>query len=297
MSSTIDRPTANIRVFAPEQWGEVTKFRMFAHSTYQLKPRENMALHGVEGHFQKYSVLLGLAQRLAPALIEDNEEVDKQGYSSAIRSKELAAIVDALFSELYSAVDCTRQVIAAIYGKYKGVTAKSTSKLFKNASEGKLDEKVPKEIRVALAEANWFPKLRDIRTAITHYNIGSCHMDKDGRISYFLHQFGTQTNTLVTEDVIQEVSTYANQINKLLGRIYRTLNNTLKDVETVQICGIFGGRIYQRFVSSQEARDFNSGRCKSYEWFEKDTEPTCPFTKDCGAYVRSLALKEKVSRT
>lgn len=200
------------------------------------------------------------------------------------------------FSELYSAVDCTRQIIAAIYGKYKGVPAKSTSKLFKNASEGKLDERVPIEIRAALAEASWFPKLRDIRTAIIHYNIGSCHMGEDGRISYFLQQFGTQNNTLVTEDVIQEVLTYADQINRFLGRIYRALNNTLKDVETVQICGIIGGRIYERYVSPQEARDFNSGRCKSYAWFEKDTEPTCPFAKNCRAYVRSLVLKDKANR-
>jgi hypothetical protein len=39
----------------------------------------------------------------------------KLGYSKATRSKELAAIIDTLFCELYSVVDCTRTVIGAIY--------------------------------------------------------------------------------------------------------------------------------------------------------------------------------------
>jgi hypothetical protein len=65
----------------------------------------------------------------------------------------------------------------------------------------------------------------------------------------------------------------------------------LEDKETEHLCGIFHHRAYQRFVSPGEARDFNSGRCKSYEWFEKEEQPTCPLSDQCGAYVRPLEMR------
>ena len=62
----------------------------------------------------------------------------------------------------------------------------------------------------------------------------------------------------------------------------------MSDDDTVQICGIFHSLYYQRFVSPNEARDFHSGKCKSYESFEKGMMPTCLFADKCGAYARVL---------
>jgi len=290
MVSTEGKNPTNVIIFAPDIWGEVTKFRHFSSSKYRLPPYVIIALSGIEGHFQKYSILMRLAQNMAPKLVEDYEELANQGYSTATRSKELAAIIDTLFCELYSVVDCTRTVLGAIYGKCQNVPTKSTSKLFKNAGDDKIDERVPLEIRNALKDGqnDWFPRLKEIRDSINHYAIGSCS-ENEGKISYFHDCLGkTKSNVLVTDNAFQEISKYEGNVNKLLGRIFHSLNLTLSDNETIQICGIFGGLIYQRTVSLSEAKDFNSGSCKSFESFEKGLMPKCPLSSSCGAYTRVL---------
>jgi hypothetical protein len=190
-------------------------------------------------------------------------------------------------------VDCTRTVIGAIYGKFRNIPTDSTSKLFKKAAKDIIDERVPLEIRIALKEAHndWFPRLKEIRDAINHYGIGSCS-EHEGKISYYHERLGkTKYNVLVTEDAFQEVSKYADNVNKFIGQVFHCLNLTLKDVEIIQICGIFGRGYYQRFIKPNEARDFHSGRCKSFESFEKGLMPICPFIKNCGAYSRVLEQK------
>lgn len=127
MVSNDEKTLTNVITFTPHKWGEVQKFRHFASPTYNLPYHANIALEGIEGHFEKYNILLGLGQGLAPKIVEDHEELVKKGYSKATRSKELAAIIDTLFCELYSVVDCTRTVIGAIYVKIQNVP----SKLFK----------------------------------------------------------------------------------------------------------------------------------------------------------------------
>jgi hypothetical protein len=69
------------------------------------------------------------------------------------------------------------------------------------------------------------------------------------------------------------VARYADKINQFLGQVFHTLNNTFDDVEVDKICGIFGGLGYQRTASPYEAKDFNSGKCKSYLSFEKGSMP------------------------
>ena len=281
-------PSVNIIMFDPTKWSELTKFQRFASTTYDFDAYANSALRGVEGHFQKYNVLMGLAQKMIPKLVEDEEELIKQGYSKAIRSQELAAIIETLFCELHSCIDCTRKIIGAIYGKLPGVPSKSTTKLFTYAAKGDIDDRVPAEIRKALADAKWFPRFRKIRDAIIHSNVGTCSGD-DGQISYFHERLGkNKGNTLAIDDVFQDVSMYADNINKFLGCIFQALNDTLKDEATPQMCGIFSGRLYERFVSPHEAKNTHSGKCKSYEWFENDVHPTCPFVKSCGAYAKVL---------
>lgn len=128
--------------FAPETWGQVWKFIRFHSPTYKFSRNVDSALSGADGHFRKYMILMGLARKLVPDLGKDYEQAVKNGFSDAIHSKELAAILDSLFCELYSSVDCTRRVIAAVYGRYQGITSKSTSGLFENAGKHKIDERV-----------------------------------------------------------------------------------------------------------------------------------------------------------
>lgn len=281
--------------FAPDQWSEVRKFSMFSSSTYDLGKLGFKALGAVQGHFQKAQILKNLAYRLAPTLAEDREEIDKQGYTLAIRSQELAGVVEAVFDELYSTVDTTREALKPIYGNRRGYTSKSTRKLFRTAAEGNLDERIPEDIRQALADAerDWLADLRKIRDEITHWDVGSCFMRDDGGISYSHGGLGTPTQAYGIDNVMEEIEKYETAVSNFLKVIFGTLNTTLADKETEQFCGIFNYRIYQRFVSPREARDFNSGRCKSYEWFEDDDNPTCPLTDQCGAYARMLRLREE----
>ena len=285
-----NKKTTNGIIFAPDKWGEVRKFNNFATSTYILPHRANVALRGIDGHFEKYTILREISQSMASKLVEDDEELAKHGYSRAVRSKELAAVIDTLFCELYSVVDCTRTVIGAIYGNLQNIPTGSTSRLFKKAGENIIDEKVPLEIRNALKEAqnDWFPRLKNIRDTINHYGIGSCS-ENEGKISYYNELLEKKiNNVLITEDAFQEIEKYAENVNKFIERIFRCLYLTLNDIETIQNCGLFDSFIYQRTVSPSEAKDFNSGKCKSFESFEKGSMPKCPLINRCGAYARVL---------
>ena len=283
----------NLIDFTPEMWGEVTKFRRFYRSTYSLNHATTSALNGVEGHFLKYSALMKLTTEMIPKLAEDKEEAYKNGYSICLRSQQLAAIVETVICELYSAVDCTRRVLNGIYGNLPGINVKSTHKLFVNAEMGKIDERVPVEIRNALINANkdWYPHLQKIRVTINHSDVGSCGFPDGNKISYLHSDLGKNPgNVIVSDDIFKDVHNYYTKVNKFLGVVFKSLNDTLTDELTNQICGIFGGRAYRRVVSAHEAIDFNSGLCESYKWFEQESNPTCPFVKTCGAYLR---IKEK----
>lgn len=293
---------ANLRpviVFAPELWGEVEIFRKFYNTTYTLGKNAMSALYGVHGHFSRYHVLLALSKRLIPDLKKEYEEIIETGTYDAIRSKELAAIIDSMFCELYSSVDCTCRIIIYIYGRYPGIgiDRNSISGLFKNAVEHKIDDRVPLEIRNALeyGSHNWFQRLRKIRDAINHSSVGDCS-DLEGKmkgelepkISYshlsLANKFG---NTHVTDDVFKMLKDFEVNVNLFQGAVYHALNQTLEDKETTQVCGWFGGRVHLRTVSPKEAIDFNSGKCFSRIYFDNGDMPTCPFVNVCGAYVKS----------
>lgn len=284
-------------LFAPNRWRQIRKFRRFHRPTYQLNWCAESALSGADEHFEKYLIFKRICERLIPELSKDYEELTEKGHTEAIYSRELAAIVDSLFCELYSSVDCTRTVLGTIYKKYQGITSNSTSRLFKNASENKIDERVPYEIRKALEDGqnDWFPTLKHIRDAINHSSIGSCS-DLEGRrngeiepkIAYFHDRLGSKNgNILVTDDVFKMISEYEKKVNMFLGFVYHALNQTLENKETTQTCGVFNHRFYQRSVSPYEALNFHSGRCLSREWFEKEDQPTCPYVDICGAYIKS----------
>lgn len=286
-------------VFAPELWDEVEKFLKFYKTTYTFNKKSTSALYGVHGHFDRYHVLLTLSKRLVPDLKKEYEETIETGTSDAIRSRELAAIIDSMFCELYSSVDCTCRIIIDIYGRYPGIgiDRNSISGLFKNAVEHKIDNRVPLEIRNTLEHGynDWFKRLRKIRDAINHSSVGNCS-DFEGRIKGELElkiSYSHQTlanelgNDHVTDDVFKMLSELEVNVNLFHGTVYHSLNQTLEDKETTQVCGWFNGRVYLRIVSPKEAIDFNGGRCFSRIYFDNGDMPTCPFANICGAYVKS----------
>lgn len=280
-----------VQMFAPEHWGTVEKFVRFAPWTYGFSQAQGAALQGVLGHFEKAITLTRVAQRLEEGLALDREEVETTGYSAALRSKEFAAVVEEIFGELYACLDTMRQVLKAVYPKARGIKDK-TSSLFTNAVSGNLDPSLPEPIRSALVEAHddWFLCLRRIRTAVTHLSPGDCSPREDGKVAYFNSALGTLTNALALDNVWGEIGRYTDAVNGLLGVIFHELNITLKDERAEKVCGVYAERIYQRFVSPMEAVDFHGGVCKSYEWFEKPENPTCPRSGECGAYAQAQGL-------
>lgn len=287
MTQDNTKPMANVRVYCPEIWSDVERFLHFHSSTYALDDRERAYLRGAGGHLMKYQHLMRLAIRHIPSLDEDRVEFEKCGSSNMLRAKELAAIVETMYCELYSAIDCTRRVLPSLFPKAQGLPKKKTSTLFTNAIENKIDSKVPLEIRNQIKDAGeaWFPTLRDLRTRLVHSNVGTCIQNEDGTISYENGHF-FNNDRIVIKDVMRDVTEYRKNVGGFIASIFNRLMTTLKDQERETLCGIFDGLMYQRSLSPKESRDFNGGRCISHEWFDKEENPTCPYTDRCGAYQK-----------
>ena len=273
--------------FYPPKWGEIDRFHYFHSTTYKFNERICDVLRGVGSHFHKALVLQELAESLGPELKKDREELEARGYTGNHNGARLAAVGETIFCEFYSCVDCTRQVVADIYGNFQGVTSKSTRRFFQNAAEGKLDPRLPQLIREAFVNAGWYHKLRKVRDAVTHSDVGSCHSDKSGKIGYFNAAAKIDGKCFTLPDVFLKIRETEKAVNQFCGQIFHHLNSTLKDEEVFQVCGFFNGRCYSRFVRPSEAVDFHSGRCDAYTWFEKDGHPRCPYAEKCGAYTRA----------
>lgn len=277
--------------FFPPNWGEVDRFSHFSSTTYKFDERTGNALKGIASHFHKALILEELAESIAPDLKKDREELNAKGHTGNKNGARLSAVIETIFAELYSSVDCTRQVVAEIYKGLQGVTSKSTRRFFQNAADGILDPKLPALVREAFEKADWYVELRKLRDAIAHSDVGSCHLDEGvGKISYFNAALKDGDKFLRIEDIFEKIRSFQKAVNEFEGKIFRELNKTLKDDETFQICGFFGYRVYSRFVRPSEAVDFHSGRCDAFNWFEKDNNPHCPFTHQCGAYKKAKEI-------
>ncbi|MGP8201905.1 MAG: hypothetical protein ACLQU4_20635 [Limisphaerales bacterium] len=283
---------AKVITFAPQTWGEVDRFSHFYSTTYRFDHRIQAALRGIAGHFHKSNLLFDLANSIRPDLKKDREELRIKGTTSNKNGARLAAIVETIYCELYSTVDCTRETVAEIYKTFQGVTSKSTRRFFQNAADGTLDPKLPLIVREAFHGAQWFPELRKIRDAVTHSNVGSCHLDEStDMVRYMNTAVMVGPGCLVIEDVFQHIQRLLQGINIFTGNVFHELNKTLKDEEVLQVCGFFNGRVYTRFVRPSRAVNFNSGRCDALKWFDKDNNPRCPFAPECGAYKSSIDVK------
>ena len=203
--------------FYPEEWRHVTKFRLFSATTYKFSDSTRHALNGIEGHMQKYNTILSIAYEYVPRLKKDSKELEKHGYTSAPNAKKLAALVETLYSELYASLDGIRQVLHAVFHNAQGLPSKKTSRLFSNASNGKIDNRVPKSIKNALSNAydDWFLHLRRIRTNVTHFDIGHCWIGDNDAIMYVNLSAGSRTKAYVVDDVFNDLTEIFKNVNEL----------------------------------------------------------------------------------
>jgi hypothetical protein len=280
-------------IFVPERWSSITKFRQLMGPPFEVNRELQKGVSSAENHLSKFGVLAGLANWLKERLPEDQAELAEKGHTPATRSKEFAALIESLFCELYAALDGVRRTLYAAYRNVKGVQNESTQKLFKRANENKYGPEFPEDIRAALAAAfvSWFPRLRSLRTEVTHGDIGSCHVNEQSGTVFYMHGgLGSATRALVIEDVVAELNQHRASVSGLVEDVFRSLYSKLEPVERTAFCGIYKGRFYQREVAPTADLTFNSGRCKSRTWFEKEPGYECPLRQNCGAYQRAVAL-------
>lgn len=282
-------------MFAPKHWSSVTKFRQIMGPPFNVNKELAKGVNTAENHLAKFSVLAGLANRLRHQLAEDEAELNERGYSTASRSKEYAALVEALFCELYASLDGVRRSLFGAYRKVRGVQNKSTKTLFVRASESKYGPEFPSDICAALTSAfdSWFPRLRRIRTEVTHGDVGSCHVDNETRKAVYIHGgLGSNTRAFVIEDVETELNSLAASVSNLIENVFASLCAKLEPVKKRVMCGIYKGRCYERIVATKPNLSFDDGCCTSRRWFETEAGYECPMRENCGAYHNALANDE-----
>lgn len=276
-----------VRVFAPEQWGEVDRFASFYGGTYKFSDRDRRAVSGVANHFRKAITLQALAVKLRPGLDLDHDELNKNGFTPALNSHELSAVIEGSVLELYSSVDCTVKVLRAAYGAGSRSLPNSTRKLFQNID--KVTGTFPEEIKDAFRAAHWYNGLLYWRDELTHLATGQCWLDQKTSAVNYMHA-GMKLNggPYIVDDVFARLADTTEKLNAFIGLVFHKLNSTLKPTLEQQVCGFVEGRILMRYLDPTEPLSFNSGRCISYQWFEKPENPTCPFVEHCGAYQRKM---------
>jgi hypothetical protein len=278
----MEKVNCTLIMFAPRNWGTIQRFEHFYASTYSFDKNTQYTIKGAANHFYKALHILNVAKDISPRLEEDNAELEKKGYTDSVRGKELSALVEAIILELYSSIDCTRHIVTTIYKNHKGVK-QSTRKFFQAAFNSTVADTIPVDIREAFKTAQWYPELRRIRDSLTHSDTGSCHLDKTAQtISYMHAGLCDDKRAFIIKDIFEYIDTLKDQINLFTGKVFYCLCGTLLDKEVWQMCGIFNGFVYSRFVKPSEAVDFNSGKCNP--WFDNSSIVRCPFADKCVAY-------------
>jgi hypothetical protein len=284
-SSNGRKLASTIRTFAPERWGQVDIFATFFASSFpNAKSVERRAVSGVGNHFRKATVLRSLSARIKPALAIDKQQLNEKGYTPAEHATELAAVIENVFTELYSTIDCARKILSARY-PVRGMPD-STRKMFARARSGTFDGLLPAGLLSAIKEADWYEPLRMLRDELTHSDIGSVHLDQATEQVFYMHAgLGTGERALIIEDIFARIDADFEAVNRFLGVVFFHLNALLTNAPTVQLCGLHQGRALIREIRPEPTLSFNSGRCLSMPWIEVDGKPTCPLL--CGAYWRA----------
>ena len=276
--------TPTFRLFGPEQWGQVDRFKQFYEGTYSFSQHIKKSVSGVTGHFEKARVFIELANTLAPKLEIDNQELFQHGVTSTSNSRQFTAVIESVFVELYSCIDCMSAIISHIYKKTRAMPD-STRKLFQRIQADELGSDFPQELKAALREAIWYNDLRMIRDELTHSSLGACRLDSTSKeISYVHFGIRKQNEPLQIANVFTKIGIFQTGINLLLGQVFHFLNSLLKPVPMPIPCGMYKGRMYMRMLEISEKIDFDSGACMSRHWFDLEPDYRCPFLETCGAY-------------
>lgn len=281
-------PLPTVRMFAPEFCGQVELFSKLCSETYKFSEREQRALAGVLQHFEKAVTFQTLARKLRPNLEIDRAELNERGFSPATNSRELGTVIEGAITELYSTIDCTAKVLRAIYGSTSRGFKESTRSLFKDFDN--IKGAFPNEVKSILRRVTWYDDLRFLRDELTHLGSGSCHLQESMNVSYMHLGIKSNGKPLIVDDVFAWLSEFVSAVNAFLGEIFHYLRQSLKSTPVMQICGMVEGRMLMRYVDPTEDITFDSGTCSSYQWFELQHEPTCPFFVRCGAYARTRPM-------
>ena len=273
-----------LRMFGPEQWGQIDRFLAFYDQTYSFDARDKRAVGGVRNHFNKATTLIRLAEKLRPNLKIDHDQLETLGFTPAENGEEISTVIEATVLELYSIVDCTVKVLRAIYGKSRGFKD-TTRKVFQSVKD--IGGDFPEPLREAILAAGWYWRLMNLRDELVHLGTGRVHEDhKTGVVRYDHYGLTENEKPFSIEDIYGWLHATLAQINGFVGLIFHHLNQTLRDREIFQTCGMSRGKMLWRYLSPVGEITFNSGRCGAWIWFEKPGETPCPFIPMCGAYQR-----------
>jgi hypothetical protein len=279
--------------FDPRRWSPERRFSHFLGPPFSVDVPLSRGVNAVVSHLEKYDILVELATDLIPLLEKDEEELNETGFTSGIGGRKFGALIEAMFSELYSTLDGVRQVVYSIYRGVRGVQNESTYKLFQRAGKSQYGDDFPSALRGALADAytSWFPRLRLLRSENTHGQIGGCHLSKK-RIQYVHRGLKENERALIIEDIVEYLNQLGRHIRKLVDWLFSFLYEKLEPVERSSLCGVYRERIYERMVAPSADLSFADGRCLSVNWFSKEPELACPLRERCGAYTRPVPIEE-----
>jgi len=285
MSLNPSRPpkAANVRLFAPESWGTVTRYAKFYESTHQLSPEARKALRGISGHFDKARIFRSLAEDLRAGALLDVEYLNAHGYTGLEHSRKLAAVIESEIQELYSAVDCARQIVHCLFRKTCRGFPDSTRKMFQRVRDGQLTG-LPPELEQAFANAHWYWQLLHMRDALTHSDIGICRASEGSTISYSHDGLSQDGQSLEIPDIFQRLETLVASINQFIGEVFHYLYSQLRQEPVMQICGIFEGRFYFRHVAPLPDLSFHSGVCGTRHYEASPGGRRCPLAEQCAAF-------------
>lgn len=287
-----------LKQFVPEQWSWAQKFAAFMGIPFRIDTELVVGTSAVLAHKEKYELLARVANEYAARIQDDHEELDKVGYTPALRAKAFAALTEALLAEQYSILDGLRRVVYSAFRGVRGIQNKSTNTFFERAAADVYGAEFPAPLREALTSAHttWFPRLRLVRTLTTHGETGTCYMNPETKMISYWHMASARSGGqhLRIEDIVEFGNTTYLSIVGLTELFFRVFYLALEPIERRQGCGVYKGRFYERLVAASPTLGFNDGRCFSRAWFETEAGHDCPLRHACAAYEHPVSPEERV---
>lgn len=288
-------PMPTVRLYAPEVWGPFAWFRKSYGPPFPPTGPMPRGMQIIADHLARLRQLHGLWSSLRPRLDEDLENLRKHGFSDQEFTNQFTALTEVLFSELYSAVDGLRKMVYGAYRDVEKVQDSSNGKLFERAAQDVYGEGMPVAVVEALARANsaWFQTLRQVRTQVTHGEVGSCRQ-VDGVVSYRLPRAGVGGGPFEVDDVELMLKRMESGVVGLVDELCAVWSSALEPRDGAVACMFVSGRMYPRLVSlGGDVPSFDSGYCAFSSSFGETLEP-CPLRDRCGAFARAEASRDEV---